>query len=325
MLAHLATTTPDGPILRTLHPIHTEDGTWFHGRATGEKARAIGRAAVITTESVICRVPSYVFDPARACPATTYFETSELRGALVVEEDPARKAAILQRMMEQYQAEGGYVPITADDPRYRQSVRNLLVFGVRGAPTQHVKIGQEKPVEVRLRVLRHLWDTGQVDAVDRIRALAPDLPDPEFLRSPARLFVSPHELCPGLEATYWNEGIPLERLQRAHGGSSAWIVAKDGERVVASARALGDGAKYAWIYDVIVVPEWRGRGLGDAVMRALLEHPAVRDCARVLLATKDADGFYRRMGFRPRGEARKRPYPSIELVLERDRPIGPLV
>ncbi len=325
MIAHLASTTPDGPLLRTLHPVLTADGVWFHGRATGEKARALGRPAVITTERVIARIPSYVFDPARACPATTWFEATELHGTLVAEEDPDRKAAVLQKMMQDYQPEGGFVPITADDPSYRQAVAKLLIFGVRGKPTVHVKVGQGKPDAVRLKVLEHLWATGQTQAIDTIRALAPELPDPAFLASPARLFVNPDALCPGLEATYWNEGIPLERLRTAHVQSSAWVIARVGPRVVASARAIADGAKCAWVYDVIVAEDWRGRGLGDAVMRTLLDHAAVRDCARVMLGTKDAEGFYRRMGFKPRAEARRRPYTPIEMVLERDLPIGPLV
>ena len=46
-VAHLSTTLPDGtPLARTLHPIVVGDTVWFHGRATGEKARTVGRAAV---------------------------------------------------------------------------------------------------------------------------------------------------------------------------------------------------------------------------------------------------------------------------------------
>jgi len=39
------------------------------------------------------------------------------------------------------------------------------------------------------------------------------------------------------------------------------------------------------------------RGLGAAVMNLLLDHPAVRRCRVVTLATRDAQRFYGRLGF----------------------------
>jgi ribosomal protein S18 acetylase RimI-like enzyme len=120
-----------------------------------------------------------------------------------------------------------------------------------------------------------------------------------------------------LEGTYWNEGIPPEALRRAHLSSSAWVGARD-ERgaLIASARALSDVGKRAWIYDVIVAPRLRGRGVGEAVVRLLLDHPAVRGAREVRLGTRDAQALYARLGFE---EARlsPRPYPTTEMVLRR--------
>ena len=320
-------TLPDGtPLARTLHPIVVGDTVWFHGRATGEKARTVGRAAVVTTESVICRLPSYVFDAERACPATTWFEAVEVRGE-VVRAEGEEKARILQAMMESYQPEGGYVPITATDPRYRQSVDKLLLFGVRGEVRGRVKVGQGKPEAVLAAVNAHLWKTGEVGALARVLQLFPERTLPPVLTldglrfdvAPTRV---PLEL---LRDLYWNVGIPDARLEAAHRGSTAWLTVLRGDRIVASARAVADGAKFAWIYDVVVAEDCRGHGLGKALMRALLDHAAVRDCARVLLGTRDAMDFYRDLGFVPRAEARRRPYVSTEMVLERELPIGPVV
>lgn len=63
----------------------------------------------------------------------------------------------------------------------------------------------------------------------------------------------------------------------------------------------------------MVAPAWRGRGLGKALIRLLLDHPAVRGARRVLLGTRDAQAFYRGFGFAERG-ARS----SVEMVLERE-------
>jgi ribosomal protein S18 acetylase RimI-like enzyme len=90
-------------------------------------------------------------------------------------------------------------------------------------------------------------------------------------------------------------------------------------RLVATARAIGDAHKRAWIYDVMVAPAWRGKRLGEAVMRLLLDHPAVRDVRRVYLATRDAQGFYARLGFGDRHalETQRKAYASTEMVLSR--------
>lgn len=94
-------------------------------------------------------------------------------------------------------------------------------------------------------------------------------------------------------------------------------VALDGEgNVVATARALSDGARAAWVGDVCVAAGWRGRGLGKAVTRALLAHPLVRDADRVRLNTRDAQGLYLQLGF-VETATEKRPYPSAEMVLRR--------
>jgi ribosomal protein S18 acetylase RimI-like enzyme len=115
--------------------------------------------------------------------------------------------------------------------------------------------------------------------------------------------------------TYWNQGIAKSVLQRAHEGSQAWVGARDAAgRLVATARALSDGAKHAWIYDVVVDPKWRGRGLGRALMRRLLDHPQVRGVHFIHLGTRDAQTFYERLGFVDKASI-VRPYTSSEMVL----------
>jgi GNAT superfamily N-acetyltransferase len=116
---------------------------------------------------------------------------------------------------------------------------------------------------------------------------------------------------------YWNEGVEPERLARAMRSSTVLVGARDATgRLVATARALSDGARSAWVGDVCVARDWRGKGLGQAVVRLLLEHPLVRDADRVRLNTRDAQALYGRFGF-VETLKEKRPHPSVEMVLRR--------
>jgi ribosomal protein S18 acetylase RimI-like enzyme len=120
-----------------------------------------------------------------------------------------------------------------------------------------------------------------------------------------------------VEREYWNEGVPRERIERAFLGSTAVVGARDADgRLVAVARALSDGARSGWIGDVCVARDWRGRGVGQAVVRLLLDHPRMRDVDRVRLNTRDAQTLYAKLGFvDPLAE--NAPHRSTEMVLRR--------
>lgn len=122
-----------------------------------------------------------------------------------------------------------------------------------------------------------------------------------------------------LEHVYWNEDrFTRADLLAAHRGSTAWVCARDAEgTLVASARAISDGAKHAFIYDVVVAEHLRGRGVGTAVMKLLLGQPCLRRVRFVWLGTRDAQPLYRKLGFVEKSELPKRPYASTEMVLAR--------
>jgi GNAT superfamily N-acetyltransferase len=67
-------------------------------------------------------------------------------------------------------------------------------------------------------------------------------------------------------------------------------------RMVGFARALSDGVALAYLADVYVVTEHRHRGLGQALLREMIDNGPGRDF-RWMLHTDDAHGFYRKFGF----------------------------
>ena len=329
-LMQMVGVSPDGlPVIRTLNGVVVDGQICFHGSLKGEKTELIGSSIVISADEVVARIPSYFVDPELACPATTLYRSVQLHGALRSVEDPESKARVLTALMKKLQPEGGYAPIDPSSDLYRAQVNGTLICAV---PLDHLtgkaKLGQNRSARERARILELLWERGAPGddrAIELIRRHAADTPTPGFLTAPpglrfiARLDESDVDRVVSLiRDAYWNDPFSGAQLRRAHLESTAWVGARDEQGAcVASARAVSDGGKYAWIYDVFVVPEWRRKGVALALMRLLLSHAAVRSVRRVWLATKDAQPLYAKLGFVPRSELPPRPYESTEMVLDR--------
>jgi nitroimidazol reductase NimA-like FMN-containing flavoprotein (pyridoxamine 5'-phosphate oxidase superfamily)/N-acetylglutamate synthase-like GNAT family acetyltransferase len=335
-VVHLASTNEEGePVLRALNAVVVRGSVAFHGAPVGEKTEAVGRKAVVAAEEVVASIPSYFVDPERACPATTLYRSAQVHGVVEEVVDPTHKAEVLAALMAKYQPEGGHVPLSATHPLYSKAIAGLMIMAVSLESVDgKAKLGQNRTPVERRRMLEKMWERGLPSdpaAVEDVLRANPDTPRPAFLTPPkgsgaTSLVCAPAEAgdldraADLLADAYWNEDSAREAVVRAHLGSSAWVGARDEEgRLVATARAMSDVGKRAWIYDVMVAPGWRGLGLGEAVIRLLLDHPAVRHVRRVYLRTRDAQQFYARMGFEDRqeAEARRRPWPATDMVLLR--------
>ena len=111
-----------------------------------------------------------------------------------------------------------------------------------------------------------------------------------------------------LTTAYWSEGVPLDVVRRAIAGSipfSVWwepaarVEGAASPAQVAFARAITDRATFAYVADVYVLEEHRGRGLSRWMMEALVAHPDLQGLRRMILATRDAHGLYAKFGFTP--------------------------
>jgi len=327
----VATTDAGGrPVLRAVNAALLAEKLVFHGAPAGEKLEAIGRECVVSAEEVVASIPSYFLDPERACPATTLYRSVQLHGRLEPIVDARDKAAALSALLAKHQPEGGFVPLDAEHPLYRRTLASLLVVGVSLERLDgKAKLGQNRTPDEQRGMVEALWRRGAVGdpaAIHAVIAANPKMPAPDFLRSPAGVRLECHAsgladaqaVATLLADAYWNDRFTREEIVAAHLASQAWVVARDeAGRIVASARAISDCAKYAWVYDVIVAPEWRGKRVGDAVVRLLLDHPAVRGAKLVRLGTRDAMRFYAKMGFIEREALPPRPYTSTEMVLVR--------
>jgi GNAT superfamily N-acetyltransferase len=101
-----------------------------------------------------------------------------------------------------------------------------------------------------------------------------------------------------LSASYWSPGIPREVVARALANSLCFVLLCNG-RQVGLARVVTDKATFAYVADVYVLEQHRGKGLSKRLMQAVKDHPDLQALRRTLLATRDAHGLYAQFGFKP--------------------------
>lgn len=91
------------------------------------------------------------------------------------------------------------------------------------------------------------------------------------------------------------QGVPPELERDAHDGRATHLLACDADgNAIATARMLDDGH----IGRMAVLKPWRGRGVGTALMRRLIQLAADTGYPEVFLhAQCTAEPFYQRLGF----------------------------
>ena len=84
--------------------------------------------------------------------------------------------------------------------------------------------------------------------------------------------------------------------QQAFEASYAKVFVYDEETLIGFGRAISDGVYQAAIYDVAVMPEYQGRGIGLQIIENLLSR--LSQCNVILYASPGKEGFYQKLGFR---------------------------
>ena len=85
-------------------------------------------------------------------------------------------------------------------------------------------------------------------------------------------------------------------LRKAFENSGVRCFAWDQKELIGAGRAITDGIRYAVIFDVVVLPEFQGRGIGKEIMAFLAERSKA---ANILLhAVPGKEAFYQKLGYR---------------------------
>ena len=96
---------------------------------------------------------------------------------------------------------------------------------------------------------------------------------------------------------FWARGRSFSQLRQLLRGSDAVVSFWRGKRLVGFGRATSDGFSRAVLWDIVVVGDLQGHGLGRRVIEELLHTPRVVGVERVYLMTTNSAGFYRQLGF----------------------------
>jgi GNAT superfamily N-acetyltransferase len=104
-----------------------------------------------------------------------------------------------------------------------------------------------------------------------------------------------------LAQSYWAKSIPKELVERSIKNSLCWGVYREGAQV-GFARVISDRATCAYLCDVFILAEHRGRGLSKALVAAVVAHPDLQGLRRWMLVTVDTHGLYEQFGFTPVGQ-----------------------
>jgi len=99
-----------------------------------------------------------------------------------------------------------------------------------------------------------------------------------------------------LEESYWANSRSPEQMSRAIENSLCFGV-YFGEKQVGFARVISDFATFAYLGDVFILNDFRGRGLSKWLMETVVSHPDLQGLRRWILATRDAHGLYEQFGF----------------------------
>jgi GNAT superfamily N-acetyltransferase len=107
--------------------------------------------------------------------------------------------------------------------------------------------------------------------------------------------------------SYWARGRSLDTMVAAIAGSARVVGLYCEGAQVGFARAVSDGATYAYLADVYVLRDHRGRGLGLELVREIVDRGPLRG-VRWALNTADAQKLYAKLGFSTDTPA----YPAME-------------
>jgi ribosomal protein S18 acetylase RimI-like enzyme len=98
---------------------------------------------------------------------------------------------------------------------------------------------------------------------------------------------------------WWKDIYDSAEIPRLIMGSFAFAVAADTNgHAIGMGRVISDGVSDAYIQDLVILPEYRGRGIGTGILSVLIKHCKQAGLSWIgLIAEPDSEEFYVPLGF----------------------------
>ena len=99
-----------------------------------------------------------------------------------------------------------------------------------------------------------------------------------------------------LAKSYWAKGISKYAVEKSISNSFCFGIYKTGKQI-GFARVITDFTTFAYLADVFIDRNQRGKGFGKKLIYEVLNHEELKDLKRWHLLTDDAHGLYKQYGF----------------------------
>jgi predicted FMN-binding regulatory protein PaiB len=164
-MGRLVTVNPQGAPHIGLFPFAREGDTIIlHLNRADEQIADLQSNAqcAFEVDEVLGTIPSYWVHPESGVMATAYHRAVVFDCAAMVYEDAAVLAAQQARLLARYQPEGGYKPVTPDDPLYRGAMGVIAAVQLKIQNRRvKFKLGQNRSLDVRAKIATELRKRGR--------------------------------------------------------------------------------------------------------------------------------------------------------------------
>jgi GNAT superfamily N-acetyltransferase len=112
-----------------------------------------------------------------------------------------------------------------------------------------------------------------------------------------------------LSQSYWAAGRPFTIVKKAIENSLCFGIYCN-KKQIGFARVVTDYSTFAYLADVFILEEYRGKGYSKKLLKTIVEYPELQSIKRWILATNDAHNLYAKFGFK----SLKNPEKFMEIV-----------
>lgn len=99
-----------------------------------------------------------------------------------------------------------------------------------------------------------------------------------------------------LTNSYWAKGRTIDEVKKTIEHCLCFGVYLE-DKQIGFARIATDFTVFAYLMDVFILPEYRGKGYSKKLVHTIIENPELQSCTVWMLKTADAHGLYKQFGY----------------------------